>query len=133
MKTLVICILAALILLGCAGPTYIVEHYPGPRRHASAVATLRFHGADEARLVTVDGERADAPLADDARLHVEVLPGEHRVGVVSAEDLQGPLRRASFRAEGGRFYRVVLAGAGARVHEIDPESDHLLRDVTIGE
>jgi hypothetical protein len=127
-------LLAVLALAGCGGPTYVVEKYPGAQRSADEVAILRFRGTDEAQLVTVDGERADIRIDEDARLHVEVLPGEHRVAVVRASDLQGPLNVVAFRAEAGKVYGVAFGegpGAPARAYEIDADSDALLHDVTL--
>ena len=121
----------ALLVSGCAGPTYVVEHYPGPQKSAEDIAVLRFRGADDAKLVTVDGERADIPIDEDARLHIEVLPGEHRLGVVSASALQGPLQMVSFAAVAQKTYAVAFTPQGARVYEIDPDSDARLRDVTL--
>jgi hypothetical protein len=123
--------LGAGTLASCAGPTYVVEMYAGPRRPAETIAILRFGGADDARLVVVDGERADVTIADDARLHVEVLPGEHQLGVISRADPHAPLSRVSFRAEPGKLYRVVFEAGGAKIYEIDPGTDALLRDVTL--
>jgi hypothetical protein len=131
-----ICLIAALgasALPGCGGPTYVVELYSGQRRPAESLAILRFGGADDARLVVVDGERADVPIADDARLHVEILPGEHRLGVISRKNPDGPLQYVQFRAEPGRTYRVLMQASGAKVFEIDAGNDALLREVTLPE
>ena len=118
----------------CVGPTLIVEKYSGPKRPAEQIAILRFYGNDPVLLVAVDGERADVRLAEDVRLHIEVLPGRHRVGVVPQSDMQGALRNASFEASAGKVYRFVIASdGGARVYEVDAESDALIRDVTLRE
>jgi hypothetical protein len=93
----------------------VVEAYSGPRRSATDVAILRFGGTDDARLVVIDGERADVTIAEDARLHVEVLPGEHRVGVISRSDPYGPLQRVLFVAQAGRVYRVIYERGTAKV------------------
>ncbi len=117
---------AVVALAGCGGPTYVVEKYPGAQRSPDEVAILRFRGTDEAKLVTVDGERADIRIDQDARLHVEVLPGEHTVGLVRASDLQAPLSRVTLRAEAGKTYRFEFGpepGAPARGYEVDPGSD----------
>lgn len=126
-----LCILLAMASLpACGGPTYVVEAYSGPRRSATDVAILRFGGSDEARLVVVDGERADVNIAEDARLHVEVLPGEHRLGVISRSDPHGPLQRLLFVAQAGRVYRVIYERGTAKVYEVNGESDAPLREVT---
>jgi hypothetical protein len=126
--------LTVAIQLGCGGPTLIVEHYSGPRRAPETIAILRFYGNDRVLLVTIDGQRADATLAEDVRLHVEVLPGKHRLGVVSNDDPQGPLRRVSFEATATKVYRVIFADDGqARVYEIDSETDAPQKDVTLVE
>src|SRR5262245_21038511 len=107
MRALIVLALVGSTQNGCAGPTLIVTHYGGPRRSAEEIATLRFYGNDSALLVTVDGERADAKLDEDVRLHIEVLPGKHRAGVVPASDMQGRLRMVSFEASAGKVYRIL--------------------------
>jgi hypothetical protein len=132
-RTPLVLLLVALALFSlhaCGGPTYVVEQYSGPRRSADSIAILRFGGTDDARLVVIDGERADVTIAEDARLHVEVLPGEHRLGVISRGDPYGPLQRVAFVAEAGKVYRVVFQNGVAKAYEIDSGSDALVRDVT---
>jgi hypothetical protein len=126
--------LACALQSGCAGPTFVVEQYAGPKRDAETIAIVRFIGDDDVRLVVIDGERADVNLDEDARLHVEVLPGDHTVGVVSRARPEEPLQVVSFRAAAGKVYRVFFVGAGpntARVFEVDPGSDAKLADVTL--
>jgi hypothetical protein len=128
---LLVLALAMLVQTSCGGPTFVVQQYGGPKRDAATIAVVRFAGNDEARLVVIDGERADVNIEEDARLHVEVLPGEHTVGVVSAARLDEPLRMVSFRAEPGKVYRIALADSQARAYEVASGSDARLRDVTI--
>lgn len=122
-------LLALAPMTACSGPTFVVTQYGGPERPPETIAILRFHGSDAARLVLVDGERADIALDEDARLHVEVLPGPHSLGVVHAERLQEPLQYVAFVAEAGKVYSVAFHDGVARMHEVDA-SGELGRDVT---
>ncbi|MBS2016263.1 MAG: hypothetical protein JST00_25495 [Deltaproteobacteria bacterium] len=117
-------------LVGCPGPTFVVQQYAGPQRDAYTIAVLRVNGGDSVRLLSLDGEDMRAPIASDGRLHVELLPGRH---VVAAYDEKEPNRRAlpvAFGAEAGKVYRVVLAGESAHVYEVDRGSDATVRDVS---
>jgi hypothetical protein len=122
--------LLALLLVACPGPTYVVEQYAGPRRPRDEVAVLRVNGSDAARPVRVDGEDLGKPLAglaEDARLHVEMLPGRHTVGVAAL--VPGALvEELAFEAAAGKVYRVVVGPA--RVVEVDRGSDAVVRDVS---
>jgi hypothetical protein len=137
LRALILAVSLAVAQTGCGGPTLIVAQYSGPKRPAEEIAILRFYGTDQAMLVTIDGERADVRLDEDVRLHIEVLPGKHRAGVVPRDDLQGPLRWVSFEVGPGRVYRIVFARAAsggdvrARAFEVDAASDALIRDVTL--
>lgn len=137
-------LLAAAILglsqQSCVGPTFVVQQYSGPQRPAQTIATLRLYGTDRTRLVSFDDGAADAPIAEDARVHIEILPGEHRITVANAAHPEEPTQRMAFHAEPGKFYRVgftprdastdAMLSERAHVYEIDPASDALLRDVT---
>ena len=116
-----------MVLAGCpAGPTYIVQQYQGPQRDHAAIGILRVNGKDGLPLETLDNQEITARVAEDARLHVEILPGRHTVSVRGSV----PAKRISFEAEGGRVYRVVMDGAAPHVHEVDPDNDSIGRDVT---
>jgi hypothetical protein len=126
---------------GCTGPTFIVQQYDGPPRPSETVAIIRIHGSQTVRLITLDGDDANAPIDDDVRLHIEVLPGKHTIGVADFAAPQQPVQRISFRADPGRVYRPVFvkpAPGGppgpltlARMYEVGRDSDAYVRDVTL--
>lgn len=125
-----------LLALACAGPTFIVQQYDGPPRRPETIAIIRVHGKEAVQLLTLDGARADAVVEEDVRLHIEVLPGAHTLNVLDRRnEALGP-HRITFRATPGAVYRVVFAASPdvttrARIYEVSPESDALLRDVTL--
>lgn len=120
--------IAALVLSGCVGPTFVVQQYAGPVRPRETIATLRVNGGDSVRLVTLDGEDVRAPLESDSRLHIELLPGRHEIGVVRGPNDQ--LATVAFLAEAGKVYRAAYIGAEPHVFEVDRGGDHPGRDVT---
>jgi hypothetical protein len=131
MRTAWTLVLGALVLglAGCpAGPTYIVQQYSGPARPKETIGILRVNGKEEVRLLTLDDEEITARVADDARLHVELLPGRHTLSVRDVE----PAQRIAFEALANKVYRVTLEGApkAPHVHEVDRDSDALGPDVT---
>ncbi|MCK6534226.1 MAG: hypothetical protein L6Q84_14725 [Polyangiaceae bacterium] len=123
----------ALLLSGCGGPTFIVQQYPGPVRPSDSIAVLRVNGDGGIVLVSLDGEPIRTRVADDARLHVEMLPGRHRLSFADLADASRPLGRAAFVAGAGKTYRPLFAsrGGGARVFEVDAASDEPLQDATV--
>lgn len=131
------CALLTVLALGCGGPTFILQQYDGPPRSAESIAVLRFEGQGSVDLVSIDGSIADAHVPDDARLHVEVLPGRHVLGVANRAAPNDPPRRVLFVAEAGRYYQVAFLAPPANewvpsvhVFEIDRRSGAQLRDVT---
>jgi hypothetical protein len=116
--------------LACGGPTFVVAQYPGPTRPRNTIAILRTDGGSKIQLVSVDGE-ALAPIADDVRLHIEVLPGEHSVGVANLGRSDQPAQRVRFFAEAGRLYGPAWGGLGPQIFELDVDSGAPLRDVTM--
>lgn len=119
-----------LSVIGCGGPTFVVQAYPGPVREPDTIAIVRVVGKGPVQLLSVDGDRTDVRVAEDARLHVEVLPGPHALW---ATDLTSPDSRADkalFSAEPGRVYRPAFEGGALHVLEVDRDSDAPLRDVT---
>lgn len=123
-------VLAALALTGCPpGPTYVVQQYPGAPRPTETVAILRVVGREPVQLAGLDGETIGAPVASDARLHLELLPGRHEV-TARPGPADAP-KRAAFLAEAGKVYRIVFDAGRARVVEVDRSSDTLGRDVTM--
>jgi hypothetical protein len=119
--------LSVLLLAGCPpGPTYVVQEYQGPPRSLETIGVLRVNGKDSVRLETLDDQEITARVDEDARLHVELLPGRHTLSVRSGE----PGRRVAFDAQPGKVYRVVMEDAAPHVHEVDRETDSVGRDVT---
>ena len=128
---LIIPVSTAWLLLGCPGPTFIVQQYPGPERERETIAILRSNATDDAKLLVLDGEDIAAPIAEDGRLHIEMLPAPHSVvvGRLSARNERYPALR--FAAEANRVYRVAFVGADPHVFEVDRSKDTLGRDVTM--
>lgn len=122
--------LLALSAVGCGPQVFIVQQYDGPVRDSETIAILRINGADSTRVVTLDGELADPRIAEDTRLHIEMLPGRHALRVADTTSTEAGSFRVAFDAQAGRVYRAVVAPAAARVFEVDRGSDALLRDVT---
>lgn len=123
----------------CVGPTLIVQQYAGPVRPRSTVAILRVNGREPVVVLELDRDDLNVPLADDSRLHVEMLPGRHTVSATDKRSGETFHEPAAFDAEAGKVYRVVVgpaetgAGAGGDVHvfEVNGGSDALVRDVTV--
>jgi hypothetical protein len=122
------------LLYACSGPTYVAQQYDGDPRPREAIAVVRVNAKDPVLLDSLDGEAIAVRLPEDSRLHVEVLPGPHRVGVANALDPNAPADLVFFVAEANKVYRPVLLAdpppARARVYEVDRDSDALVRDVT---
>jgi hypothetical protein len=119
---------ASVFLVGCPGPTFIVQQYPGEVREQDTIAILRSNAKDEAKLLLLDETDVAAPIAEDGRLHIEMLPGRHTVMVTHGSERSPNL---PFDAVANHVYRVVFANGDAHVYEVDRSSDKLLNDVTI--
>lgn len=119
----------ALLLGGCAGPTFVVQQYAGPVRPKESIAILRVNGADAVRLAALDSEDVTAPLVEDGRLHIELLPGRHALTVRNAKAPDERPAAIVFEAEAGKVYRVTL-GPEARIFEVDRATDAPVRDAT---
>ncbi len=132
----------------CGGPTLIVQQYDGPVRAQESIAILRVNGAGSVQLVTLDDADVAVPIAQDARLHLELLPGRHTLDVVNVAAPHAPPETVAFDASPGRVYRVAFvardpntengranegrgAPATARVYEVERGADTLLREVTV--
>ncbi len=126
--------LCGVLLYACSGPTYAAQQYDGDPRPSEEIAVVRVNAKDPVILDSLDGEAIAVRLPEDSRLHVEVLPGPHRVGVANALDPNAPADLVFFVAEPNKVYRPVLLAnpppASARVYEVDRDSDALVRDVT---
>ena len=129
---LLVAALAMAPLLGaCPGPTFVVQQYAGPVRPPETIATLRINGSDAARIMTLDDVDIAVPIERDSRLHIELLPGRHRLTVQNAnapQDLETPI---AFTAEPGKVYRVVVAnGMPPHLWEVDRSADTTTVDLT---
>lgn len=123
-----------LFLVGCPGPTFVVQQYGGPQRAPETIGTLRVNGNEPVRLLMLDHQDAAAPIVEDGRLHIELLPGRHDLIVGDARAPGVRHLPVAFQAEAGRFYRVVFvqeAGGEPHVYEVSREKDTLTRDVTL--
>lgn len=121
---------AALLLAGCPGPTFVVQQYAGPQRPSYTVAILRVNGNEEVRLLELDGKDVAAPILEDGRLHIEVLPARHTVSAARASAPREGSPPVAFTAEAGRVYRVAFVATAPHVFEVDREKDSVVRDVT---
>lgn len=130
MKVARFAVLASL-LAGCPGPTFIVQKYAGEPRPRESIAILRANASDEARLVALDGEDIAAPIVEDGRLHIEILPAKHVVGVTRVGEPRGRFPELAFEAEANRVYRVAFRAGEPHVYEVDRASDGVVRDVTL--
>lgn len=118
-------------LASCGGPTYVLQHYEGPQRSAETIALIRINGKDPIIWDSLDGESSGSPRMDpDSRWHIEVLPGQHTLGLRDQQHPSDFSEHVSFRAEAGKVYRPVLSGGSIRIYEVDRDSDAVLRDVT---
>jgi hypothetical protein len=94
------------------------------------IATLRVHGSGPVRLLFLDDQDVAAPIAEDGRLHIEMLPVRHTVVVGNANAPNERYAPMTFEAEPGKVYRVVFVDGEPRIYEVDRGRDVLVRDVT---
>jgi len=120
-----------LSLVACPGPTFIVQQYNGPPRERETIAILRVNGADSVRLLTLDDEDVAAPIQEDSRLHIEMLPARHKVTVANAKAPQERYEPMVFVAEANHVYRVIFEGSAARMFDVDRSTDKAIANVTI--
>jgi hypothetical protein len=129
---------AILGLIGCGTATFIVQQYDGSPLPRERIALLRLNGGDPLRLEVLDGERLDYQVTDtDTRVHIEILPGVHEIGV--GDPSTGLLLMQRFRADAGKVYRFAITARGADAHgtfdpafhvlEVDRDDDHVLAEV----
>ena len=122
------------VLPGCPGPTFVVQQYGGPQRPQESIATLRVKGNEPVRLMFLDDQDVAAPIVEDGRLHIELLPGRHTLVVSNANAPNERHAPIAFQAEPGKVYRVAFApgpsGSEPRVFEVDRGKDSVIRDVT---
>jgi hypothetical protein len=108
----------------------VVSQYAGPPRPRETIAILRTEGGSPVQPISVDGDPL-APVDDDVRLHIEVLPGEHSVAVANLALPDQPAQRVRFFAEAGKLYVAAWTGASPRIFEIDHSSGAMLRDASV--
>jgi hypothetical protein len=129
---------ATLAVAGCGTVTYVLQEYGGEPRSADSVAIVRITSRDPLHVSSVDGDPLDVRLDPDTRVHVEMLPGEHVLGVYRP-DAEIPIeQKVRFLASPGRTYAVVMAEAPpgsatpwtGRVYEIDRSSGTRIHDAT---
>ena len=118
------------LVLGCMGPTFIVQQYGGQPRARETISILRVNGADSVRLLFLDDEDVAAPVASDGRLHIEMLPGKHTLTARNGDDRTAPQGSLAFAAEPNKVYRVIFSGETPHVYEVDRDDDKPGRDVT---
>jgi hypothetical protein len=127
---------AAIVLTaigGCGGPTFVVQQYPGPPRPSDTIAIVRLNGMEPIGLDSLDGESIGAQAPEDGRIHIEVLPGRHRVVIRNLQNAEVAPSGASFLAQAGHVYRPVFGEYRAAVYDVDPNTDAKLADVTLVE
>src|SRR5256885_10631172 len=125
-------------LIGCGGPTFVMQQYDGPPRPVDTLAIVRVNPGGP-QLHAVDGESIRVAPEKGTRFHIEMLPGVHELGV---DDPTTGFAGANVRflAEPGKVYRMVVgvappeispgAGLGAYAHEVDRASDSEIRPAT---
>ncbi len=129
---------ALLSLAGCGTVTYVLQEYGGEPRPADTIAIVRITSTDPLHVSTVDGDPLDVRLDSDTRVHVEMLPGVHVLGVYRPDSEIPIEQKVRFVASAGRTYAVVMAEAprgsatpwAGRVYEIDPGSGQPIHDAT---
>lgn len=125
----------------CVTATFVVQQYDGPALPEERIAILRLVGGDQTYLATLDGETLGYRVAERTdRVHIELLPGPHEVGISLHE--RGRIDYRVFDAKPGATYRIVvkrdrlqrgpraLENWHAGVFEIDPKSEEPTIDVS---
>ncbi len=134
--------IAISFIIACAASaTFIVQQYNGDPLPAERIAILRMVGGEEGYLASLDGENLDYRVEGHSdRIHIEMLPGQHEVGV-SLRQLGLVVYRV-FEARAGVIYQfkvlrsVLQRGKRSRqtwsvgVFEVSPETGDLIRDVS---
>jgi hypothetical protein len=116
----------------CGGPTFVVQQYPGPPRATENIAIIRVNGGGP-ELSWLDGERLRAAPEKGTRMHIEVEPGIHEVGVVAPNVGLSHEVMLRFVAQPGKTYRLVVRSAlsdrttapgwNAYAYEVDRSTD----------
>lgn len=132
---------SGLIAAGCGTATFVVQQYDGEPLDRSRIAMLRVNGDAPVRLEELDGEVLAYELHDSgSRVHIEMLPGEHELGL--SDGLGLPLKRRRFVAHPGKIYRPMVFHTGSNgpdapsstwvvaIYEVDPDSDRIIREIS---
>jgi hypothetical protein len=104
-------IVAVFMALVCCGGTvtFVWQQYEGPSRSRDRIAIIRTTGASPTVLVAIDGKSILAPLDEDNRLHVEILPGVHEVDVAAPSLGLRRVIPVRMLAEAGKVYRLAVS------------------------
>lgn len=133
-------ICGGLALSACGVATFIVQQYDGEPISQERIAILRVNGGDPVRLEELDGEILAYELHErGSRVHIEMLPGEHELGLADGQGL--PLKRRRFVAEAGKVYRPMvfrdplaalptMGDWAVAIYEVDRDSDHIIREIS---
>lgn len=133
---------SAALAFGCGTATFIVQQYDGEPRPSTEISVLRVNGSSPVRLEELDGEVLAYELHDrGARVHIEMQPGAHEIGLADGAGL--PLKRRRFVAEPGKVYRPMVFHTDAQasddlplgawvvaIYEVDPASDAIVREIS---
>ncbi len=129
-----------LALSACGVATFIVQQYEGEPLANERIAILRVNGGDPVRLEELDGEVLAYELHErGSRVHIEMLPGEHELGLADGAGL--PLKRRRFMAEAGKVYRPMVFRNptpslpstdvwAVAIYEVDRDSDDIVREIS---
>jgi hypothetical protein len=132
--------IAAAGLPGCGVATFIVQQYDGAPIAEERIAILRVNGDEHLRLEELDGEVLAYEVEDPrSRVHIEMLPGEHELGLVDGHGV--PLKRRRFVAEPGKVYRPMVyrhsspsgqpsGDWSVAIYEVDRGSDAIIREIS---
>lgn len=128
----------AVFATACGVATFIVQQYEGEPLSAERIAILRINGDASVRLEELDGEVLAYELHDrGSRVHIEMLPGEHEIGLADGSGL--PIKRRRFVAEAGKVYRPMVfhkpsppteAGWAVAIYEVERDTDAILREIS---
>lgn len=136
--TLALMASGALLSTACGVATFIVQQYEGEPLASERIAVLRLNGDASVRLEELDGEILAYELNDrGSRVHIEMLPGEHEIGLADGSGL--PIKRRRFVAEAGRVYRPMVFRPPSpapetawlvAIYEVERDSDTIVREIS---
>jgi hypothetical protein len=127
---------ASALFASCGSATFVVQQYLGPPRPRQTIAIIRVNGGGTP-LTSLDGDPLRVEPERGTRFHIEVLPGEHEVGVSVPEPGLPNGVTVRFFAEAGKVYRMEAVSAlsepgriglwSAQAFEVDPATDAMIR------